>query len=476
MAQRLETLLRQSTSSLLGATVHKYAPNVTLVASAAATQTTCDSKTILKYFQSAHPPVCPTCLNEDAQPYERLAWSLRAAPACLKHLCCLANTCPKCHRKLRPGRSDVAVCRCGFNFRDLQPIEVSDSAARLLRKITKGFGGEASPLSSLPTCAGLWWLERLVAAVKKLPDWVQQTIDAQSLEPSAPADLAPWLAAADLLDAWPQKLFRFLDEFQRVAKHRTTATGSTISFWSLVREAKRLEALGYSSPADALREYLTGHYTAGHLTRKACLFSTPQHAKLLQHRPWMSLTEADETLHFRKGGSAALLERGILTGAVRSAKSGHRTVGVVSRDSVDEVARELETAVSVCEAGQSLGLGRSRVLELIKADMLPRAIWTKGGWRNSTLLSQPTSRLDRRMPRQRSTKHLLAQRWAGDAAIRADGSQLRSAPATPCGAAGPHAAQKGMRQLSGPAGIGVRFKSAHAPTFNACAMKNKGFH
>ena len=142
-----------------------------------------------------------------------------------------------------------------------------------------------------------------------------------------------------------------------------------------------MEDLGYSLPADALRQYLTDHYTTGHVTSKVCLFSTPKHAKLLESRPWISLTEADEILHFRKGGSAALLERGILTGAVRSARPGHRTVGLVSRESVDKVAHDLKTAVSVSEVGKSLGLGRSRVLQLIKAALLPRAIRTTGGWR-----------------------------------------------------------------------------------------------
>ena len=80
VAQRLGILLRQSPSSLLGATVHSYAARVMLVASIAEPAALCDSKTILKYFQSAHPPVCPACLTEDAQPYERLAWSVRPVP------------------------------------------------------------------------------------------------------------------------------------------------------------------------------------------------------------------------------------------------------------------------------------------------------------------------------------------------------------------------------------------------------------
>ncbi len=381
IGQRLESLLRHSTSSLLSATVHQFANRLVLVASTAVPAVACDSKTILKYFQSANPPICPVCLIEDTHPYERLAWSLRALPVCLRHLCYLSNMCPKCRRKLRPDRNDVHACHCGFNFREIQPPAISESAIWRFRRIDQWFRGEALPLTGMRACAALWWLERLTAAVEKLPEWKRRVTDEMSIDSSAPAALAAWLAAANLLDEWPQQLFAFLDDFQRIAKHQKTVTGVTRSFGLLLREAKQLEDLGYPLPADALRQYLTTHYTAGHVTTKVCLFSTSKHAKLLEVRPWMSLTEADEKLRIRNGGSADLLERGILVGVVHPAASGRRTVGLVTRESVGEVERNLKTALSVNDAGKMLGLGRSRVLELVKTDLLPRAIWTKGGWR-----------------------------------------------------------------------------------------------
>ncbi len=381
VARQVETLLRQPSSSILRATVHNYATRLVLVASSAAPALSCDSKTILKYFRSAHTPICPSCLSEDAQPYERLEWSLRATPTCLQHDCYLTNTCPNCQHKLRTDRSDTAKCRCGFDFRNAHQQRISIAAARLSRRIDQWFHGQALPLHPLPARVVLWWLERLASAVKKLPDWTERTAYAMSIGSAAPTELVAWLAAAAILEGWPQELFRFLDEFQHVPKHLTTATGLTRSFGLLLREAKHLEDLGYSLIADTLREYLTVRYTAGHLTSKACLFSTPRHAILLRRRPWISLTEADEILRFRNGASAVLLGRGILKGVVHAAKSDHRTVGLVTRSSVDGFARDLKTAMSVPEVGESLGLGRNSVLELIRTDLLARSIWTKGGWR-----------------------------------------------------------------------------------------------
>ena len=279
---RLETLLRQSTQSIAQGTVHHYAQRLMLVAGADPAAQWCDSKAVLKYFQSAHPPVCPLCLADDEQAFERLAWSLRALPVCLRHRRYLTARCPNCNRSLRPDRLCVSRCRCGFDIRTVRPERMSESATRLFDRIAKWFDGKALPLNPIRSCATLWWLDRLVSAIKKTPDWLKQAADAFAVPQMTPSDAAPWLAAADIIGNWPQKLFVFLDDFQHVAKHRTTATGLTRSFGLLLREAQYLEDIGYSLPADTLRRYLADQYTAGHLTTKACLFAAAEHQKLLR--------------------------------------------------------------------------------------------------------------------------------------------------------------------------------------------------
>ena len=379
--ERLGILLRRSPEELKSATVHSYAPKLMLTAKTAPATDACDSKTILRYFQSAHPPICPVCFQEDTAPYERLAWSLRAVPLCFKHRAFLIGSCPQCRRALRRTRLDLAVCPCGFDLRELPTRPCADAAVGLSQQIHAWFQGESLPLPSLPASATLWWLERLAASIRKSPTWCERTREAFMIPTEAPEEFLPWLAAAELLEDWPEKLFLFLDDFQRIDKHRTTATGLSRSFGHLLREAKQLEDLGYTAPADALRQYLRERYTAGHLTKKVCLFAAPEHATKLKQRPWITLTEADQKLRIRRGGSAALLQRGVLAGSIRSARPGHLTVGLVTRESVEALARELMTAVSAAEAGKLLGLSRHRVLELIQADLLPRAVRTWKGWR-----------------------------------------------------------------------------------------------
>ena len=50
---------------------------------------------------------CPHCLEEDAVPYDRLAWTLGAVRACARHRVRLSERCPECEAKL-PSRGYTA--------------------------------------------------------------------------------------------------------------------------------------------------------------------------------------------------------------------------------------------------------------------------------------------------------------------------------------------------------------------------------
>ncbi len=378
---RLGHLLKQPAEQIKLASVHHYANRFILVPHNEPLADWCDSKTALRFFSFGRAPVCPRCFDEDEHSYERLRWSLRPLPVCMQHNSRLISTCPKCTQPLRPSRLQANVCQCGFNIRHAKTRSLTDLELRLFRSAARWFDGGNLPLNGMNACATFWWLERLAAAVTKTPSWRKRFVVGDANAASCEDGASSWLAAICTLDSWPDGLFDFLDEFQKVTKHRTTATGVTRSFGLLLREAKHLEDLGYSEPADTLRRYLTECFTEGQLTSKIRLFKEPQHQPLLRERLWVTLTESDKQLHFRKGGSAALIERGILDGTIQTSQSGHRTVGLVSRDSIKQLAEELKTACSISEVTQQLAVGRSRVLQLIKSNELPRSVWTAGGWR-----------------------------------------------------------------------------------------------
>jgi len=77
---------------------------------------------------------------------------------------------------------------------------------------------------------------------------------------------------------------------------------------------------------------------------------------------------------------AALVQRGILTGKIHSAGQNGRSVGLVSRQSVDVLRCDLQSALDVKSAASRLGVGRHAVLELIHRGVLARAVRTAKGW------------------------------------------------------------------------------------------------
>ena len=367
---RLEHLIRQPSGALLDATFHKYAPRLMLVPATEPAAYRTDSKTNHRFFECSRAPVCQKCLSDDAKPYTRLVWSLRGLPVCDCHGCYLIEKCPACGRFLRSNYLNVTDCFCGYDLRCCESADASASARHLTKKLSDWFEGNTLPLPEMRSCANFWWLERLASAISRTPTRTKQIVKALAIPTTASAEASCWLAAADVLDRWPEGFTEFLDEFQRVARHRTTSTGLLRYFGVLPREAKHLERLGYPTPANTLRTYLMKNFTSGHLTSKSCLFSDRKHRKLLKSRPWMTQKEAGRILRIHPDRAAELIERGILEGHIHASAAGRRKVGLVSRASVEELTRTLATAVTTPDACQQLGLDRNRVGKLIQADVL----------------------------------------------------------------------------------------------------------
>ena len=184
-----------------------------------------------------------------------------------------------------------------------------------------------------------------------------------------------------MITHWPDRLYEFLDVFQQVAKHRNSSTGMALRFGLLLREATRLEGLGFPTPAQALRQYLLARYAGGHLSRKVCLFQRPEDRQLLHDRAWITQTEAAAVLKLRTGAIPQLIQQGILTGQVQPAGIHGRSVGLLLRESVENLQRSLQNAVGVSEAATRLGIGPAAVRDLIHDGVLVRVVRTQHGWR-----------------------------------------------------------------------------------------------
>ena len=264
----LATLLRLPSAALSFLTVHHHASSLVIVSKKQWTPRACDSGTTQRYFTASW-PVCPQCLQEDSAPYERLLWSFRPAPICTEHGCLLVSRCPECNRPFRPDRTDVAQCTCGATLRNADPVTVSAHGVGLTKKLLQLLLGRFSPVSETSPAAWFCWATRLAAAACKTPGWLADAAKRLGVEPDTSLDSVAWLAAAEILAEWPHRQEAFLDAFQQVDKHKTTSTGVGRRFGMLLRSAARLEQMGHSAPADALRRYLLERYDGGHLSGNA---------------------------------------------------------------------------------------------------------------------------------------------------------------------------------------------------------------
>ena len=266
--------------------------------------------------------------------------------------------------------------------------------------------GNPSIISELPAAAGFWWLERLAAAASRTPSWLSHVREARGLPAAISDESVAWISASLMLHSWPTEMNRFLDVFQTVAKRSSLSTGVGRSFGLLLRDAQHLERLGYSTPANALREYLTDRFTLGHLNRKVCLFRGKHAGRAAtQNRPWLTMTEAGKRLHLRHGAIAELVNRGTLDGQLHQAGQRGRSIGLISRESVERLAREQGSALRANEVAIRLGISRHRVLELIHAGTLKHSVRTRAGWTVPREEVERLAELYRRLPALTANRH-----------------------------------------------------------------------
>ena len=376
----LSQLFDQDEDQLLDLTVHRFAKRLMLVPQGETSPDFCDSKTILRFFTSATTHICPLCLAQSPA-FERLHWSFRGLPVCTRHGCLLIEACPNCGERFRAHQLDRTHCRRGCDLlNSVHRIKNSEMLVAVA-EIEAALLCDQQLTSELPNAAGFWWLERLASAAIRTPSWLSRVRETHELPEFISDEPVAWIAASSMLRSWPIEMNRFLDEFQTVAKRSTLTTGVGRSFGLLLRDAQHLERLGYSAPADALREYLTAHFTLGHLNRKVSLFrdGRAQRAAISQ-RPWLTMTDASKRLHLRHGAIAELVNRGVLEGQLHPAGRRGRSIGLISRESVEGLAREQQTAIPTNDVARTLGLSRHPVLELIHTGIVRNAVRTKAGW------------------------------------------------------------------------------------------------
>lgn len=376
---RLALLLRLSSKEVLQRTIHYFAHALVLLPAGTSPASFCDNKTALRCWEAQIAPACSACLAE-SPPHERLIWCFRPLQICTTHASPLLRRCPACRRPLSSSRKELVRCRCGNFLADGDLTKVSAETLAHSRTLELWLRPDVQVLPGLSSAASWWLAERMAVAISNTPNWVRGVSERLAIDPENARNLLCWTAVVEIFGAWPDRWFQFLDEYQTVAKIRNLSTGVGRSFGFLLRDVAHLESLGYPGPAEALRKYLLGQYHAGHVNQKLVLFQQRSVQQLVEQRPWYTQTEAAKVLQMRARRITALIRQGLLEGQLLPAGNRGRTVGLVSKGSVIGLQQLLTAGLGVREASRRLGIGKSRILELIRSRLLGPAVQTHHGW------------------------------------------------------------------------------------------------
>ena len=378
VSERLADLLGMTVSDVMRHTIHRYSLSLVLNDGEGPAPQVCDNRTRLRYFDP-QTRVCPQCLGDSSNPFEKLIWSFRPAPVCVDHGTLLLSRCSACSMPIPNARPRNAECRCGHRLDHLCVEQPDDELIRPIRMLLAALdtGQRMIPNVSLP--AAFFWLERMTRAVDQCAAWKQQLRTTWNLGNAYTDETISWLAAASIVERWPDGLFEFLDAYVRQPKYCQTATGLGRRLGRLHHHASELEGLGHSGPADAMREYLSQRYSAGHINGKVCLFHGLG-APLLADQDWMPMTLAAAELTVSVAAVSRLVTDGVLNGEIHRAGHNGKSIGVVARASLDRLKRQLNSSITSTEAATRLGIHRHRVAELIRTDVLNGAVRVKGSW------------------------------------------------------------------------------------------------
>ncbi|MHC4880654.1 MAG: TniQ family protein [Planctomycetota bacterium] len=377
VCERFAELLGLSSDELKQLTIHRYANSLVLTDGQATTSTTCDNKTRLRYF-GPQSRICPQCIAEN--PIEKLLWSFRPIPVCLEHGLLLTAMCDECGKQISNARLHNERCRCGRRLDQLRSERVPDAVVQPLRRIAEALemGSQLVPDASVP--AGFFWLERLTQAINRYPEWKAHKRDAWKLSNDAcTKEGISWVAAAEIVSNWPDGLFEFLDVYIHESKYGHTSTGLSRRLGRLHRHAAELEQAGHTGPANAMREYLTRRYSAGHINRKVCLFNGNV-SQESDTRNWTTKTDAAAELKVSVATVSRLITERVLTGELHDAGHNGKSVGIVSTSSVECLKQQLDSSISLAETAARMGIDRHRASEMIRVGIFVDAVRIRRRW------------------------------------------------------------------------------------------------
>ena len=209
----LAALLRCDIERLAAMTVQHFAGSLVLLPHGSAPPAACDRTTIARYFVKGAHPVCPACLAQDTEPYERLLWRFQSHwPSASPMAACSCGNARSAGRALRRDRLAADRCPCGAASGMRLPV-LSEAMVNHLRSLSQWLPADRR-FRIYRWRPVLTWADQLVRAIVKTQTWLESLANEWHVPTGTPPEILGWAGAADILTHWPERFYEFLKALQ----------------------------------------------------------------------------------------------------------------------------------------------------------------------------------------------------------------------------------------------------------------------
>lgn len=334
------------------------------------------------------PKLCPLCLVE--HPYVRKLWELALVTSCPEHNCLLMDRCPSCGKVPSWRRRRVCECKCGADWRKLEPRMLLPHESVVARNVYRLCGVPCHEVS--PARDGvrnrlleldLWSFVRALVFVSSQFDGRIDTMGkcfATNSDNARAHELL--LKGFHVFDDFPQGFYRFLD-WRKENPSRRGPVPSYARGWHRVFDGYRSALLGgmatpeFNFLRDAFGDYLRRFNYESALAQATHVPTGIADLKALRARMGetpedsMSLRQARRSLGVSQPTIEKFIDSGVLEAVIgRRKRTGGLRRFLITRASVERLQAQLDRTSSLRRVGVRLGLQDSQARELVVGGLL----------------------------------------------------------------------------------------------------------
>ena len=322
----------------------------------------CVPKYVIRY---SLPKICPDCFRDSG--YIRKLWELSPVTCCPIHKCMLIEYCPKCHKRIRWGKS-ISACSCGFKWEDAKAQQVSDSDYEMtLTERIFTLCCQYSGMNSLLKKTPLYDLdlEHLLKAVFFIAGQLMNTTDTTG---KVVATLNNNEKIHGLLSKalsvfmnWPSNYFAFLDDLTRKPSTSISVIGLDQDFGVFYRLLYRqMSALNFLS--NAFEEYLYTNW-------RKCYYQMLRIGSMdSEKRKYVTRNEAVKILRVSREWVDYFFDHGEIAGIRKKVKE--RNICLIEKESLFSLKKVFSMSISFPEAKAFLGVGEKALNSLIESGLI----------------------------------------------------------------------------------------------------------